>query len=120
MRAPTREPDFDAWFGPDAFDASYGHDLSALRAIEPPQPVPGFTAHWQARYEAARQVRPELERTPAGTACDHDVFTVQFSTTDGRRLGGWLALPRTGPVQRGVVHSHEIGRASCRARVEHG
>lgn len=93
MRAPTREPDFDAWFGPDAFDASYGYDLAALRAIEPPQPVAEFTTHWQARYAAARQVRPELEHAPGGTTGDHDVFTVEFTTTDQRRLGG-ESLPR--------------------------
>lgn len=111
MNTGTRaqEPDFVAWFGQDAFDASYGYDLAGLRAIDPPEPVPGFAEHWRGRYTAALRVRPGLRRQAAGTVGDHDLYTVRFTTTGGRVLGGWLAIPRSGPVRRGVIHSHGYG-----------
>lgn len=105
----TNAPDFVAWFGPDAFDASYGYDLPALRSVRPCLAPPGFSEHWRARYQRARGVSGVMHRVEVGTLGEHEVFSITFPSTDDRLLGGWLALPRKGDVRRGVVQSHGYG-----------
>ncbi|MGC0274301.1 acetylxylan esterase [Pseudactinotalea sp. Z1739] len=108
----TRAADFAAWFGPDAFDATYGYDLAALRGVRPCPTPPGFAEHWRARYQRARAVHGTMRRAALGPVGAHELYRIDFPGTDDRRLGGWLALPRDGRVHRGVVQSHGYGGRS--------
>lgn len=90
-------------------DGTYGYTLADLLAVQPCAEPPGFAAHWRARYDDARAVQANPQLTPAGRRGDHDLYTVTFTTTEDRVLGGWLALPADGMVRRGVVSSHGYG-----------
>lgn len=99
-------PPYDAWFGPDAPDATYGYDLDALLAVGAPAEPPGFAEFWTALHERALAVDPDPATRPApGRPGWHDV---SFTSLDGVRLGGWLWLPPDG-VERAVVAGHGYG-----------
>jgi cephalosporin-C deacetylase len=92
------------------FDASHGYDLPALLQVGAPREPPDFAAFWRAQHAAALQVpvQATVDREEPGTP-DWRVLLVSFSSTDQIRLGGWLVLPRRGPVRLGVVFSHGYG-----------
>jgi cephalosporin-C deacetylase len=102
MSIPTEHP-YD-------FDPTYGLGLDALRAIRPPAPPPQFDAFWRARHARARNVDPSprigesRSRHP-----DWLVQDITYGSTDGVRIGGWLLLPRTGQIRRGLVVGHGYG-----------
>ena len=95
---------------PFAFDPTYGYGLAELRAMRPPPPPPGFDAFWQARYARALAVDPQPVLTPsASTHPDWQVHDIAFRSTGGFLIGGWLLLPRSGVVKRGLVVGHGYG-----------
>lgn len=102
MSIPTDHP-----FG---FDPTYGFGIEALRAMRPPQAPPRFDDFWRARHAAALGVnpRPWLSESRAGHP-DWHVHDIVYTSTDGFRIGGWLLLPREGPVRRGLVVGHGYG-----------
>lgn len=98
---------YDEWFGPDAFDATYGYDRAALEAVgAPPEPA-GFAEFWTTLYGRARGVDPApVTRQVPGRPGLHDV---EFTSLDGVRLGGWLVLPPDGVAERALVVGHGYG-----------
>ena len=102
MSIPTGHP-FD-------FDPTYGLGLDALRRIEPPEAPAGFDEFWRVRLARARAVdpRPALSRSRSSHA-DWHVHDIVYTSTDDVRIGGWLLLPREGPVTRGLVVGHGYG-----------
>ncbi|MBZ5759177.1 MULTISPECIES: acetylxylan esterase [Rhizobium] len=102
MSVPTTYP-FD-------FDPTYGMRLDDLLAIRPPPSPPGFDAFWKARYRRAiaADPKPILLRSKAAHP-DWHVLDITYTSTGGFPIGGWLLLPRTGPVRRGLVVGHGYG-----------
>jgi cephalosporin-C deacetylase len=92
-------------------DPTYGYDLDALLKITPPDPPDDFAEFWRGRREGARGVAPDPVMRESETRLDADlqIYDVTFATTDGLRLGGWLALPADGAVNRGLVVGHGYG-----------
>ncbi|MCG6861482.1 MAG: acetylxylan esterase [Chromatiaceae bacterium] len=92
------------------FDPSYGYDLGRLLAVEPPPEPPGFTAFWSARYEKALAVDPSPRLHPSGYARPGlRVSDLEYRSTDGFPIRGWLLEPKQGPVTRGFVVGHGYG-----------
>ena len=91
-------------------DPTYGYTLETLLAVgAPPEPA-DFAEFWTGRYAQARAVDPAATMRPsADTMPGFDVHDVAYTSTDGVRLGGWLAVPADGRVERGLVHSHGYG-----------
>ncbi len=92
------------------FDPAYGYDLNTLLAVVAPQEPADFVAFWRALSARARLVTtaPTLREVPSPHTRVR-VFTVEFSSLDGMRIGGWLTRPRNASVERGVVVSHGYG-----------
>ncbi|KAF0092927.1 MAG: cephalosporin-C deacetylase [Puniceicoccaceae bacterium 5H] len=92
------------------FDPTYGYSLQQLLQIAPPQPPDDFAAFWQRRHERARAIdpRPTTETSPFSTR-EREVMKVFFESTDGRRIGGWLSLPRHHTVTMGLIVGHGYG-----------
>ncbi|QEW02756.1 acetylxylan esterase [Microbacterium lushaniae] len=92
-------------------DPTYGYTIDTLLAVQPPVAPADFAEYWGARYARARAIdptpvlRPSAQPAPPGTR----LYDVEFSTTDGLRLGGWLTLPAEGRIERGLVVSHGYG-----------
>ena len=92
------------------FDPSYGHKLESLLEIAPPAELEGFEEFWQARYQKALQVSPEAELS--GDLWSHPDFAVKdifYQSTEGFRIGGWLLVPKSGSIRRGLVVGHGYG-----------
>lgn len=110
---------YDAWFGADAFDATYGYDDAGLRDIGVPEEPPGLVEFWRALYAAALEVdvAPDLSPATGGAAAgtspldrpSTEVYDVSFTSLGGVQINGWVALPADGVVERAVVVSHGYG-----------
>jgi cephalosporin-C deacetylase len=98
MRAP-----YDEWFGPDAFDATYGYDEAALAEIRAPEEPSGFGEFWTGLHAQADGVATDPLVTEVGAVRGHRIHTVTFSSLGGVRLGGWVTFPEAGPAERAVV-----------------
>lgn len=92
------------------FDPSYGYDLPALLAVEPPPPPGDFAAYWESRHRRTRSLTPPLElwredwRHP-----EFEVYGIGFPSSGEVRIGGWLTLPRNAPVRRALIVGHGYG-----------
>jgi cephalosporin-C deacetylase len=102
MSIPTDYP-FD-------FDPTYGLGLDELRAMAPPPAPAHFDDFWRGRYVRASEVdpRPRLSES-ASRHPDWRVQDIVYASTDDFQIGGWLMLPREGPVRRGLVVGHGYG-----------
>ncbi|UED86279.1 acetylxylan esterase [Streptomyces profundus] len=92
------------------FDPTYGYDPEGLLAVGAP-PAPGdFADFWRLRFARAAevQVRPRIGPLVQRDAA-HRTHRVDFGSVGGRRIGGWLTLPASGPVTRGCVATHGYG-----------
>lgn len=95
------------------FDPTYGYDLAALSRVGAPEGEPGdFAGFWRELYRAASGVRVAPRRGPRVRHIPEsglDIHPVEFGSLGGVRLGGWLAVPRDGRVERGFVFGHGYG-----------
>jgi cephalosporin-C deacetylase len=92
------------------FDPSYGYDLDGLLAVEPPPEPPGFAAFWSARYEEALKVDPSPRLNPSGyTRWGFRTWDLEYCSTDGFPIRGWLLEPEQGAVGRGFIVGHGYG-----------
>ena len=95
---------------PFEFDPTYGMTLDALLAIVPPEAPAGFDAFWAARYAHALTIDPKPTiRESAASHPEWLVHDITYTSTNGFLIGGWLLLPRDGPVRRGLVVGHGYG-----------
>lgn len=102
MSIPTRHP--------YSFDPTYGMTREALLAITPPEAPPGFDVFWENRYLRALTVDPAPVVTASAMADPRwRVFDLRYTSTDGFPIGGWLLLPKTSTVRRGLVVGHGYG-----------
>ncbi|WP_300331934.1 acetylxylan esterase [Accumulibacter sp.] len=98
--------------GPHAypFDPTYGYDLRRLCAVEPPLPPDGFGEFWQARYQAALGIDPQPRLRPGALRhAQFCVFDLEYSSSDGFTIGGWLLWPTTQPPRQAFVVGHGYG-----------
>lgn len=102
MTIPTTHP-FD-------FDPTYGMEQEQLLAIQPPEAPPGFDEFWQQRYKAAIAIDPQPRlRHSRLRHDDWHVFDISYMSTGSFQINGWLLVPRTGQVRRGLIVGHGYG-----------
>lgn len=93
-----------------AFDPAYGLGLEQLLGIQPPQEPEGFDTFWIQRYRRALTIDPQPTLGPStANHPDWQVFDIDYTSTGGFAIGGWLLLPREGAVRRGLVVGHGYG-----------
>lgn len=92
------------------FDPSYGYDLGGLLAVQSPPEPPEFAAFWSARYENALKVDPSPKLSPSQySRPGFRVWDLEYRSTDGFPIRGWLSNPEHGPVKGGFVVGHGYG-----------
>jgi cephalosporin-C deacetylase len=102
MSIPTQHP--------FTFDPTYGMSLKQLRAIKAPEAPEGFDRFWADRYSRAMAVDPQPSLGVSKSLHpDWYVLDITYLSTGGFPIGGWLLLPRNGPVKRGLVVGHGYG-----------
>ncbi len=100
---------YDTWFPDAPFDASYGHTLDTLRAVEPVPAPDGFAEKWSGW----RQQADDTDAAPAFLSSDtlhgRRVSIIEHAGVGGIRLRSWLVEPESGQARIGVVHGHGYG-----------
>jgi cephalosporin-C deacetylase len=92
------------------FDPRYGHTLDTLREVPAPDEPADFAEFWQARYREALKLDPAPRIREIGEASAAlRVYDIQYQSTQGFPIGGWLTVPRHGPIERGLVVGHGYG-----------
>ncbi|WP_242662636.1 hypothetical protein, partial [Teichococcus deserti] len=92
------------------FDPAYGYGAPELLRVAAPPPPAGFEGFWRARHAAAMRVAPEPRLRPSAAAhSDWIVEELDYRSTGGFTIGGWLLRPRQGPIRRGLVVGHGYG-----------
>jgi cephalosporin-C deacetylase len=95
---------------PYPFDPSYGYTLPRLLQIPPPPAPADFAAFWQRRYRQALTLDPQPRLGPVNLSHPRlEVFDLEFLSTDGFRIGGWLVRPRDGVSRRAFIMGHGYG-----------
>lgn len=96
------------------FDPTHGFELEDLLSVTAPANEPDdFAAFWQDLYRRSLAVDPQAAREScAFNAPHHDIEKVTYSILDGYRIGAYLCLPKSGEVDRLVVHGHGYGGRS--------
>jgi len=95
---------------PYLFDPAYGYDEAALRAIGAPPEPEGYADFWTATHREILAIPPRIERRPvAGIDPEFAVFEIEFDSFAGFRVGGWLTVPKTGPIAHGLIAGHGYG-----------
>ena len=99
-------------------DPTYGYDLDALRRVPAPPGPDDFDAFWRETYAEARAVPLRLERRPVPSPdARFRIWEVEFDAWDGARIGGWLAAPADGGIEKGIVAGHGYGGRDAPALV---
>jgi cephalosporin-C deacetylase len=97
------------------FDPTYGYDLPALRAIQPP-PAPGdFAEFWRQTHAMAKQVEPNATRRLIRQSNRIKIYEVHFdawSPGGAIRIGGWMTTPGDRGAPAGLVVGHGYGGRS--------
>lgn len=92
------------------FDPTYGYSLDDLLAVAPPDPPADFDRFWQARFDRVRARAVAARRSSPRAELDGwRVRDLAYDSTDGVRIGGWIAEPATGEIRRGFVVGHGYG-----------
>ncbi len=95
---------------PFTFDPTYGLQLDQLRQIRAPEAPADFDTFWQKRYQQALTVDPQpVLRQSKASHLDWHALDINYTSTGGFQIRGWLLLPRKGEVRRGLVVGHGYG-----------
>jgi len=85
-------------------------DLTALLDVAPPRPPADFATFWRARHRRALRLDPNpWLGAPIGEDGDYLWHDLRYASSDGVEIAGWLALPRGGGIERGVIVAHGYG-----------
>lgn len=92
------------------FDPTYGYSLAQLRQVPTPREPKGFDDFWRNRYQNALavKVKPRIKYLNSNNPTWH-VFAIDYTSTAGFLIQGWLMLPKSGIVKRGFVIGHGYG-----------
>jgi cephalosporin-C deacetylase len=96
-------------------DPTYGYGLEDLLEVGAPPAPDDFAGFWTERHRMARAVDPapvmraSTDTMPPEMASGTVLYDIEFTSTGGVRLGGWLSLPAGGRVERGLVVGHGYG-----------
>lgn len=91
-------------------DPTYGYRLEQLLALQAPEPAADFEDFWKTTFAANAAIPLDPAwREVGGEDGPVRIFEVEFNSWDGFRTGGWITIPRDGPVRRGFVVGHGYG-----------
>jgi cephalosporin-C deacetylase len=109
----TTGTSYESWFPDAEFDATHGFGMADMLAIVAPSEPPGFADFWTDLFASAQHVPPRPVTRQIASDGGVDIHDVEFSSLGDVRLGGWLAVPSDGRIDRAMVVSHGYdGRAA--------
>jgi cephalosporin-C deacetylase len=95
---------------PYTFDPTYGYDLTQLLAIAPPPASEDFASFWRQRYRWASAISPRpVLRVSSLVRAGFHTSELEYWSTDGVLVRGWLLVPANQAPRRGFVVGHGYG-----------
>jgi len=95
---------------PFPFDPTYGYDQAKLLTVPAPTGPSDFAEFWQRTYAEARALPLKLERRKIESLQPgFDAYEIEYDSLGGVRIGGWLTVPKQGPITHGMVVGHGYG-----------
>ena len=92
------------------FDSTYGYSLDDLLEFSAPEMPEDFQEFWHKRYERALEQEPILSLRDEGRVYKNvRVFDINYCSTGGVHIGGWLTIPEKKQIKRGFVVLHGYG-----------
>jgi cephalosporin-C deacetylase len=92
------------------FDPTYGYSLKQLLAVKTPKEPLDFDCFWQKRYQKALTVDPQPQKMIINeNSMGWRVFDITYTSTDSFPIRGWLLLPASGVIKRGLIFGHGYG-----------
>jgi cephalosporin-C deacetylase len=92
------------------FDPTYGYSLNQLLAVKTPKEPKDFDCFWQKRYKKALTLDPQAHTKIINEdRLDWRVFELSYTSTDNFPIRGWLLLPVSGVIKRGLIIGHGYG-----------
>ena len=91
------------------FDPSYGYDLDELLKVPCPDTPRGFVSHWDKLYEEAVNFPVDFSLEYLKETENCQVYNLDYQTTDGIRIRGWLTTPVNKPVSKAFIIAHGYG-----------
>lgn len=92
------------------FDPTYGYDLAGLLGVEPPPEPAGFVDFWTRRRDRAMAIDPAPRLHPSADRREGmHVWDLEYRSTDGFPIRGWLLEPAQGEARWGFVVGHGYG-----------
>jgi len=95
---------------PFPFDPNYGYELEELLRVPAAPEPPDFEEFWRDTFSTAAMIQPEPVTKPTDIRIKgFDTQEIEFNSLGGLRIRGWLSLPHSAPIRRGLVVSHGYG-----------
>ena len=95
---------------PYGFDPSHGYDVDSLLKVGSPEEPEDYESFWKDRHEKALATQTLLNLSDAGREENGwRVFDMRYTSTDGVTIHGWVTLPISGRVRKGIVVMHGYG-----------
>ena len=91
------------------YDPSYGYGLDDLLAVPLPLAPADFAQFWQQRYHKTTALRPQYTLTACGSHAGYQVFDLNYQSTVGVTISGWLLKPEQHEISSGIVIGHGYG-----------
>ena len=92
-----------------AFDPNYGYSLDDLLSITPPKAPDDFIDFWYAKYQKALRLNPTVELNHTGYKAGFKIYDINYLSSDGFLIGGWLLEPDQQAVRQCIVVGHGYG-----------
>lgn len=92
------------------FAPTYGYSLERLLTVKLPKEPSGFDSFWQDRYQRVLgfPTNPQTKLTLQGKF-GWDIHEINYASTDGVVVRGWLLLPSSGQIKRAFIIGHGYG-----------
>lgn len=97
---------------PFSFDPTYDYDLERLLSIEPPAAPCDFAEFWRHRYRLASEWPARFTLGQSATHAGFNIFDIEYQSTDGVLIGGWLLEPENQVVEQCILVGHGYGGRS--------
>lgn len=94
-----------------SFDPTYGYSLEQLFAVAAPKAPDDFVSFWSNHYAKALGIPLNISyREVESTHPDCRLFTLEYDSYLGARIGAWITLPKhCASLKAGMVVGHGYG-----------
>jgi cephalosporin-C deacetylase len=92
-----------------SYDPGYGYSLDDLLSVPSPQEARNFSQFWREKYQKTLLASPQLSLNYQCLRAGYRVYEINYRSTDGYQIGGWLLEPDSQIITQAIVVGHGYG-----------